>query len=96
MAFKEEQIAKLTTSLAGDIELYNEIIKHDQELSETVTKAQEEITSIQDKLADSEAREQKYLSQISNLLSKIPIGETKQTASFEQQIEAIKNTSWSK
>lgn len=96
MAFKEEQIAKLTTSLAGDIELYNEIIKHDQDLSENITKAQEEITSIKDKLADSEAREQKYLSQISNLLSKIPIGETKQTASFEQQIEAIKNTSWSK
>lgn len=96
MAFKEEQIAKLTTSLAGDIELYNEIIKHDQELSENITKAQEEITSIKDKLTDSEAREQKYLSQISNLLSKIPIGETKQTASFEQQIEAIKNTSWSK
>lgn len=96
MAFTEEQIAKLTTTLAGDIELYNEIIKHDQELTESITKTKEEVTSITNKLADSEAREQKYLSQISNLLSKIPVGETRQTASFEQQIEAIKNTSWSK
>lgn len=96
MAFKDEHLNKLTTTLASDIDLYNEVIKHEQELSETVVKAQEEVTNISNKLADSEAREQKYLSQISNLLGKIPVGETQKSASFEQQIQAIKDSKWSK
>lgn len=96
MAFKDEQLTKLTTILSSDIELYNDIITHEQELNEEVIKKDEELTSITNKLADSENREQKYLGQISNLLSKIPVGETQKTASFEQQIQAVKDSKWAK
>lgn len=96
MAFKEEQLNKLTTTLATDIDLYNEVLAHEQEQTESLTKAKEEVTSITNKLKDSETREQKYLSQISNLLSKIPVGETKHTASLEQQAQVIKDTKWTK
>lgn len=96
MAFKDEALTKLTTTLASDIELYNEVIQHEQELSEQITKKDEDVTSLTNKLADSEAREQRYLEQISNLLGKIPVGETQQTVSFEQKVQTVKETGWKK
>lgn len=96
MAYTDEQLMKLTTIMAEDVELYNEIIAHEQKQEETILSHQDERTLLENKLKDSENREQKYLGQISNLLSKIPVGETKQTQSFEQKLEEIKNKEWTK
>lgn len=96
MAYTEEQLMKLTTVMAEDIDLYNEIIAHEQKQEELIVSNQDEKTLLENKLKDSESREQKYLGQISNLLGKIPVGETKQTQSFEQKLEEIKNKEWKK
>lgn len=94
MALTEELLAKLTTSLSGDIDTYNEVINSFQESENEVKTVTEELTETTKKLEDSEARGANYLGQISNLLSKIPVGETQTDVSFEQKVEAIKNERW--
>lgn len=96
MALKPETIKKLTTSLAGDVELYNEIINEVQTGEATLTEKEKEIETTKAKLEEAEQRGQQYLGQISNLLSKIPVGNANTPKSMEQKIEEIKNRSWEK
>lgn len=96
MAFKEETLAKLTTALSGDIELYNEIINNEQTHDATIAEKETLLNETQTKLEKAEERGQQYLGQISNLLSKIPVGDTQQNKTAEQKIEEIKNQKWTK
>lgn len=96
MALKPETIAKLTTSLAGDVELYNEIINEVQTNDAAIAERDQEVQSTKQKLEEAEARGQQYLGQISNLLSKIPVGNSSAPQTLEAKIEEIKNRSWAK
>lgn len=96
MVISEELMGKLTTSLSGDIDTYNEVINIFQEQETAQSTLSNELNEVKAKLDESEARGQNYLTQISNLLSKIPIGENKSTASYEQKLEEIKNRKWGK
>lgn len=96
MSFDEETLAKLTTSLSGDVELYNKVINFAQEKEQEITQVKQEIADTKAKLEESEQRGQQYLGQISNLLSKIPVGTSQAPQSMEQKIEEIKNRSWAK
>ena len=96
MTINEELLAKLTTSLSGDIETYNEVINIFQESENALELSKKDLEETSKKLEDSEARGANYLAQISNLLSKIPIGETQTNVSYEQKVEAIKNEKWTK
>lgn len=92
----EETIAKLTTSLSGDIELYNTIINYAQEKQQEIELAKQEANEVKAKLEEAEQRGQQYLGQISNLLSKIPVGNSSAPQTFEQKLEEVKNRSWTK
>ncbi|HXS61143.1 MAG TPA: hypothetical protein VN703_10080 [Candidatus Sulfopaludibacter sp.] len=96
MPLDQETLAKLTTSLANDIDLYNKIINEVQTTDSTISELENEINSTKTKLDEAEQRGQNYLGQISNLLSKIPVGETQAPQSMEAKMEEIKNRSWQK
>lgn len=96
MPFDEETLAKLTTTLAGDVELYNKVINTMQEKETEIERAKEELTEVQQKLEQAEERGQQYLGQISNLLSKIPVGNSQVPQTLEQKIEEVKNRGWEK
>lgn len=96
MAFNNEILAELTTALSGNIDLYNKVINKEQESEAKLTTKETEITETKTKLEEAEKRGQNYLGQISNLLSKIPVGKTESTQTAEQKIEAIKSKKWEK
>lgn len=96
MAFDPETLAKLTTSLAGDVELYNAIINQDQQHDTVIAEKDQALQETQGKLQESEKRGQEYLGQISNLLSRIPVGNAEPSKSMEQKLEEIKTRSWTK
>lgn len=96
MPFDQETLAKLTTSLSGDVDLYNKVLSEVQTNDSTIVEKEKEIQSTKTKLEEAEQRGQQYLGQISNLLSKIPVGNTSTPQSMEQKIEEIKNQSWQK
>lgn len=96
MPFDEETLAKLTTTLAEDVELYNKVINTVQEKETEIQQAKEELTAVQEKLQQAEERGQQYLGQISNLLSKIPVGNSQVPQTLEQKIEEVKNRGWEK
>lgn len=96
MPFDEETLAKLTTSLASDVELYNKVINVVQEKETEVQQVKEELQETRSKLEEAEQRGQQYLGQISNLLSKIPVGNTQVPQSFEQKLEEVRNRAWTK
>lgn len=94
--FDEETLAKLTTSLSGDVELYNKVINTMQEKEQEIVSAKEELQQAKEKLDEAEKRGQQYLNQISNLLAKIPVGNTQVPQSFEQKLEEVRNRAWTK
>lgn len=94
--FDEETLAELTTSLAGNVELYNKVVNAYQEKQNKIDETTQELKETKTKLEETEQRGQQYLSQISNLLSKIPVSNTNTPLSMEQKIEEIKNRSWEK
>ena len=96
MPFDEETLAKLTTQLSGDVELYNKVINTMQEKEQEILSTREELQSYKQKLEEAEKRGQQYLNQISNLLAKIPIGNSQTPQTFEQKLEEIKNRPWTK
>lgn len=96
MPLDNETLAKLTTTLSSDVELYNKIINEVQTNDSTIAEKDQEIQSTKGKLEEAEQRGQQYLGQISNLLSKIPVGNSAAPQSMEQKIEEIKNRSWKK
>lgn len=96
MPFDEETLAKLTTTLAEDVELYNEVINIMQEKDAEIEQVKEELTENKRKLEEAEERGQQYLGQISNLLSKIPVGNTQVPQTLEQKIEEVKKREWTK
>lgn len=96
MPFDEETLAKLTTTLAEDVELYNEVINIMQEKDAEIQQVKEELTENKRKLEEAEERGQQYLAQISNLLSKIPVGNTQVPQTLEQKIEEVKKREWTK
>lgn len=96
MPFDEETLAKLTTQLSGDVELYNKVINTMQEKEQEILSAREELAQYKQKLEEAEQRGQQYLNQISNLLAKIPIGNSQTPQTFEQKLEEIKNRPWTK
>lgn len=94
MAFDQETLAKLTTTLSSDVELYNKIVNEVQVNDSALAEKEQEIQTMKAKLEETEIRGQQYLGQISNLLSKIPVGNSSAPQSLEQKIEEIKNRSW--
>lgn len=96
MPLDQETLAKLTTSLSSDVELYNKIINEVQTNDTAIADKEAEIQKTREKLEESEQRSQQYLGQISNLLSKIPVGNTAAPQSIEQKIEEVKNRAWQK
>lgn len=96
MALDNETLAKLTTSLSGDVELYNTIINEVQQNDSAIAEKEQQLQEMQQKLEQTEERGQQYLGQISNLLSKIPVGGSNAPQSMEQKIEEIKQRSWQK
>jgi hypothetical protein len=96
MAFNSETLAQLTTALSGDIELYNKVINKEQEADVKLTTKDNEILETKTKLDEAEKRGQNYLGQISNLLSRIPVGKTEVGKTAEQKIEEIRNQKWLK
>ena len=96
MPFDEETLAKLTTQLSGDVELYNKVINTMQEKEQEIMNTREELQSYKEKLEEAEKRGQQYLNQISNLLAKIPVGNSQTPQTFEQKLEEIKNRPWTK
>lgn len=96
MPLDQETLAKLTTSLSGDVDLYNKVINTVQESESEIEKAKAEAAETKAKLEESEQRGAQYLGQISNLLSKIPVGSSSAPQSLEQKMEEIKNRSWTK
>jgi seryl-tRNA synthetase len=94
--FDEETLAKLTTSLSGDVELYNKVVNYAQEKQQEIDQREEELKTERQKREEAEARGQQYLGQISNLLSKIPVGNSSAPQSVEQKIEEVKNRAWTK
>ena len=91
-----ETLAKLTTQLSGDVELYNKVINIMQEKEQEIISTREELQSYKQKLEEAEKRGQQYLNQISNLLAKIPVGNSQTPQTFEQKLEEIKNRPWTK
>lgn len=96
MALKQETLAKLTTTLASDLDLYNEVVNEFQTNETELTKRDEAIAEIRNKHQESETRNDQYLKQISNLLSKIPVGNNSTPQTVEDQLQAIKERAWSK
>lgn len=94
--FDSETLAKLTTELSGDTELYNTVINTMQEKEREILSTREELENYKKKLEEAEKRGQQYLNQISNLLAKIPVGKSETPQTFEQKLEEIKNRPWSK
>jgi len=94
--FDSETLAKLTTELAGDTELYNKVLNTMQEKEREIITTREELEIYKNKLEEAEQRGQQYLNQISNLLAKIPVGNSQTPQTFEQKLEEIKNRPWSK
>lgn len=96
MPLDQETLAKLTETLSKDVELYNTIINEVQQNDAALAEKEQEIQETKAKLEEAEQRGQQYLGQISNLLSKIPVGNSAAPQSMEQKIEEIKNRSWEK
>lgn len=96
MELDQETLAKLTTALSGDIELYNQIINAAQQNKEKVTNLENELSTTKSKFEEAEGRGKQYLEQISNLLSKIPVSNNTNTITKEQKFEEIMNRTWSK
>lgn len=96
MPLDQETLAKLTTSLSSDVELYNKIVNEVQTNDAAIAEKEQEIEAAKAKLEEVEQRSQQYLGQISNLLSKIPVTTGAAPQSMEQKIEEIKNRSWEK
>ena len=94
--FDSETLAKLTTELAGDTELYNKVLNTMQEKEREILSTREELDNYKKKLEEAEQRGQQYLNQISNLLAKIPVGNSQTPQTFEQKLEEIKNRPWSR
>lgn len=92
----EETLAELTTSLAGNVELYNKVINTFQEKEQAIEQTRQQLEETKSKLEESEARGHQYLNQISNLLSKIPVSRSEAPQSIEQKIEEIRNRAWKK
>jgi len=67
-----------------------------EQLASHEREKEKEIQTTKQKLEEAEQRGQQYLGQISNLLSKIPVGSSQAPQSIEQKIEEIKNRSWQK
>lgn len=96
MPLDQETLAKLTKSLAGDTELYNKVINEVQQNDAAISEKEQEIQTTKAKLEEAEQRGQQYLGQISNLLSKIPVGNTAAPQSLDQKMEEIRQRSWTK
>lgn len=96
MPLDQETLAKLTTTLSGDVELYNKIVNEVQTNDAALAEKDEQIQVTKSKLDEAEQRGQQYLGQISNLLSKIPVGNASAPQSMEAKMEEIKNRSWEK
>jgi archaellum component FlaC len=96
MPLDQETLAKLTTTLSSDVELYNKIVNEVQTNDSALAEKDQEIQTTKSKLEEAEQRGQQYLGQISNLLSKIPVGNAIAPQSMEAKIEEIKNRSWQK
>jgi peptidoglycan hydrolase CwlO-like protein len=96
MSFDPETLTKLTTTLSGDVDLYNKVINIVEEKDQTISQHQQEKQEIQTKLEKSEENNHKFLGQISNLLAKIPVGNSTTPVSMEQKIEEVKNRTWAK
>lgn len=94
--FDSETLAKLTTELAGDTELYNKVLNIMQEKEQELVNTREELQTYKSKLEEAEQRGQQYLNQISNLLAKIPVGNSQTPQTFEQKLEEVKNRPWSR
>lgn len=87
-------LAKLTEKLSGDVDTYNQLINHVQNDNDEITQMTQARAEAEAKLADAEQRGAGYLDQISNLLSRIPIGNNSPTKTQEQAVEEIKNREW--
>jgi len=96
MALHADVLAKLTTTLAGDLELYNAIIEEVQLADETIAKKDETIVESKNKLEQLEESNHKYLGQISNLLARIPVGASETPVTVEQKLQEISDRAWSK
>lgn len=96
MALDEETLAKLTTALSGEIELYNNVVNSFQSHVEKSVTLENEVNSYKTKVEELETRNQKYLEQISNLVSKIPVTKAAVPASAEQRFEEIASKAWTK
>lgn len=96
MPLNEETLGKLTTTLAGDTELYNTVINEIQTYETTLQEKDNTIQQITEEKQNLEARSHEYLNQISNLLSKIPVGTSNAPQSLEAKLEEVKNRSWTK
>jgi DNA repair ATPase RecN len=92
----QETLAKLTTALAGDTELYNTVINEVQTNEAALAEKDTKIKEVSTKLEEAEQRGQNYLGQISNLLSKIPVGNTAVPESFESKLSQVKDSAWTK
>lgn len=96
MPLNEETLAKLTTTLAGDIELFNNVINEVQTNDAVIQEKDQQIQQLSEEKSNLETRSNEYLGQISNLLSKIPVGNSNAPQSLEAQMEEVKNRKWSK
>lgn len=96
LTLDEETLGKLTTTLASDVDLYNKVINTLQEKESEIQRAKQELEETKSKLQQAEERGQQYLGQISNLLSKIPVGNAETPKTMEQKIEEIKNRAWTR
>lgn len=96
MPLDQETLAKLTTTLSSDVELYNKIINEVQTNDSAISEKDKTIEATNVKLQEAEQRGQQYLGQISNLLSKIPVGNAAAPQSIEQKMEEVKNRAWTK
>lgn len=96
MALTPETFAKISTTLSTDIELYEAVIKEVKETDEQLAAKTEELTTLNTNYKVLEERNNGYLNQIANLVSKIPIGATQKPQSFEDKLQAAKSETWTK
>lgn len=91
-----ETYAKLTTTLSGDIDLYETVIKEIKEQDDQLAEKTETLTKLNTDYKVLEERNNNHLNQISNLVSKIPMGTVQKPQSFEDKLQAAKTESWKK
>lgn len=91
----EQMELELAEALAGNDDLYNKIMDRNVTHAADVSRLNGEKESLEGALAAAKEREQKLLQQISNLLSRVPIGNAAPTEqSYDDKMKAILNQSW--